>query len=69
MKGTKNMITLKASKYCVDCENYESKVYVRTSPTDFKEVTNDLTDEDKDELIDDLIYAIHDILTSKKEEK
>lgn len=69
MKGTKNMITLKASKYCVDCENYESKVYIRTSPTDFKEVTNDLTDEDKNELIDDLIYAIHDVLTSKKEEK
>lgn len=63
------MITLKASKYCVDCENYESKVYVRTSPTEFKEVTKDLTDEDKDELIDDLIYAIHDVLTSKKEEK
>lgn len=63
------MITLKASKYCVDCKNYESKVYVRTSPTDFKEVTKDLTDEDKDELIDDLIYAIHDILSSKKEEK
>lgn len=52
------MISLKASRFLVSCENYESKVFIINNERKYKEVTNELTEEDKTELIDDLIYAL-----------
>lgn len=52
------MISLKASRFLVSCDNYESKVFIINNERKYKEVTNELTEEDKTELIDDLIYAL-----------
>ena len=55
------MISLKASRFLVSCEDYKSKVFINNGK-EYKEVTNELSEEDKTELIDDLIYAISDLL-------
>lgn len=60
------MISLKASKFLVSCENYESKVYINNGK-EYKEITNELSEDDKTELIDDLIYAITDLIMCKEE--
>lgn len=59
------MISLKGSRFLVSCENYESKVFINNG-SKYKEVTSELSEKDKDELIDDLIYAISDLLNGKK---
>lgn len=58
------MISLKGSRFLVSCENYEPKVFVNNGK-EFQEITSELSEDDKDELIDDLIYAINDLLKSQ----
>lgn len=60
------MISLKGSRFLVACENYESKVFIIDSGK-YKEVTNELQEADKIELIDDLIYAISDLVKTLNE--
>lgn len=55
------MISLKGSRFLVSCEDYNSKVFINNGK-EYKEVTNELSEDDKDELIDDLIYAVNDLL-------
>lgn len=55
------MISLKGSRFLVSCENYKSKVFINNG-REYKEVTNELSEDDKTELIDDLIYAIIDLM-------
>lgn len=55
------MISLKGSRFLVSCEDYNSKVFINNGK-EYKEVTNELSEDDKDELIDDLIYAVSDLL-------
>lgn len=55
------MISLQSSRFLVSCENYESKVFINNGK-EYKEVTHDLSEDDKNELIDDLIYAITDLI-------
>lgn len=59
------MISLKASRFLVSCDNYESKVFIIDSGRKYKEVTNELSDDDRSELIDDLIYAISDLIKNR----
>lgn len=58
------MISLKCSRFLVSCEDYTSKVFINNGRK-YKEVTNELSEDDKDGLIDDLIYAVNDILKGK----
>lgn len=62
------MISLKGSRFLVSCENYESKVFINNGK-EFQEITSELSEDDKDELIDDLIYAINDLLKSQEIEE
>lgn len=55
------MISLKGSRFLVSCEDYNSKVFINNGK-EYKEVTNELSEDDKDELIDDLIYAVSNLL-------
>lgn len=55
------MISLKDSRFLVSCENYEAKLFIKNGK-EYKEVTNELSEDDKTELIDDLIYAITDLM-------
>lgn len=55
------MISLKSSRFLIACDNFESKVFIIDSGK-YKEVTNELSEADKMELIDDLIYAITDLV-------
>ena len=55
------MISLKGSRFLVSCEDYKSKVFINNGE-EYKEVTNELSEDDKIELIDDLIYAITDLM-------
>ena len=57
------MITLKGSQYRVsyDDNSGEHHVFVRNKDG-YRDITNSLTDEEKDELINDLIYCIADLL-------
>ena len=55
------MISLKGSRFLVSCVDFVSKVFVNNGK-EYKEVTNELSEDDKDELISDLIYAISDLL-------
>ena len=50
------MISLKASRFLVSCEDYKSKVFINNGK-EYKEVTNELTE--------DLIYAINDLMNEK----
>ena len=59
------MISLKSSRFLVSCENYESKVFINTGK-EYKEVTDTLSESDKDELISDLIYAVSDLLNDRE---
>ena len=55
------MISLKSSRFLVSCEDYESKVFINNGK-EYKEVTNELSEDEKTELISDLIYAIADLM-------
>lgn len=60
------MITLKGSRFIVE-RNEESnndtdfKVFIRQNK-ELKDITDSLTDDDKTELMSDLIYALDDLL-------
>ncbi len=51
------MISLQASRFLVSCDDYTTKVFINTGK-EYKEVTDTLSDSDKNELISDLIYAV-----------
>jgi hypothetical protein len=60
------MITLKGSKYIVEHDDNATtdtdyKVFIRENK-ELKDITNALTDDDKTELISDLIYSLTDLL-------
>lgn len=57
------MITLKGSRFIVsyDENSGEHNVFVRYKDG-YKDVTNSLCNEEKDELINDLIYCITDLI-------
>lgn len=56
------MISLKGSRFfSVLWGDYTSKVFINNGK-EYKDITNELSEDDKDELIDDLIYAISDLL-------
>ena len=64
------MIGLQGSCYLVEYKDDKSHVYTRRIEDGkfvFDEVTYTMTDREKNILIDDLIYAIDDLLHSKKE--
>lgn len=50
-----------ASRFAVSCENYKTKVFVICDRDIVKEVTGSLSNEDKDELINDLIYTMSEL--------
>lgn len=58
------MISLQASRFLVSCEDYTTKVFINTGK-EYKEVTDTLSDSDKDELISDLIYAVSKLVKDK----
>lgn len=58
------MITLEASRFMVACEDYESKVFIRDR-NGIKEVTESMNDEDKNELISDLIYVVSKLVKGR----
>lgn len=62
------MISLKDSMFFVSCEDYSSKVFVYNGK-EFEEVTSNLSEDVKDTLIDDLIYALTDLVKNQKQEK
>ena len=65
----REMIGLKASCYLVEYKDDESHVYTRRLEGGkfvFDDITQSLSDKEKDALIDDLIYAIDDLLKSKE---
>lgn len=57
------MITLKGSRFIVSYneDSCEHNVFVRNKEG-YSDVTNYLNNEDKDELINDLIYCLTDLL-------
>lgn len=62
------MITLKGSRFIVEFDKNATngyKIFVRRSGK-FEEVTNSLTDDEKKELIGDLIYSITDLLKGRE---
>ncbi len=57
------MITLKGSRFIVsyDEDSGEHNVFIRIRGG-YSNVTNSVSDEEKDELINDLIYCITDLI-------
>lgn len=63
------MIGLKGSCFLVEYKDDKSHVYTRRVEDGkfvFDEITKSMSDREKDVLIDDLIYAIDDLLKSKE---
>ena len=65
------MITLKGSRFIVAQDeeatnDIDYKVFVRNDDG-FKDVTTSLTEDEKTELISDLIYCVSDLLKAGKE--
>lgn len=58
------MISLQASRFLVSCRDYTIKVFINTRK-EYKDVTNTLSNSNKDELISDLIYAISKLVKDK----
>lgn len=63
------MITLKCSRFIVSqsqssTDDIDYKVFVRDK-VGYKEVTTSLTDDEKTELISDLIYCLSDLLNKQ----
>lgn len=63
------MITLAGSRFIVSNEGDDYKVCVINDDRKLENITKSLTDDDKDELIWDLIYAVTDLLEEKKSKK
>lgn len=59
------MISLKASRFRVSHDSDEYHVFTNTG-SGYEDVTDTLSENDKDELIDDLIYCIQDIVKNDK---
>lgn len=59
------MISLKASRFFISYEDHESKIFVRNKDG-YNDITDILSDNEKDELISDLIYCIDDLLKAKE---
>ena len=60
------MIALKGSRFIVEQDenstnDIDFKVFIRQN-NEYKDITNSLTDDDKTELISDLIYAVNGLL-------
>ncbi|MBQ8218522.1 MAG: hypothetical protein IJZ79_02120 [Bacilli bacterium] len=60
------MITLKGSRFIVERDensktDIDFKVFISQNK-EYKDITHSMTDEDKNELISDLIYAVDDLL-------
>ena len=69
MTGEKEYISLQLSPFYVRCdEDYHCHVYVREQKK-LVEVTKELTDEQKNVLIEDLIYAISELVKESEEEE
>ena len=63
------MIGLKGSCFLVEYKDDKSHVYTRKFEDGkfiFDEITKSMSDKERDILIDDLIYAIDDLLKSKE---
>lgn len=63
------MITLAGSKFIVANEGDDYKVCIINDDNKLKNITESLTEDDKDELIWDLISAVTDLLKEKSEKK
>ena len=64
------MISLKASPFLVNCdEEGEAHVFTRTSITEYKEITNEMSDKDKYNLLCDLVYAIEELVKERDDLK
>lgn len=64
------MISLKASPFLVSSdEEGEAHVYTRTSRLEYKEITNELSDKDKHNLLCDLVYALEELVKERDELK
>ena len=61
------MFSLKASRFYVsyNSDSGEHQVFLRDR-NGYHEVTKTLSDEDKEELINDLVYAVSDLLKEKE---
>lgn len=59
------MISLKASRFRVSHDGDNFHVFTQCE-NEYKEVTDQLSREEKEELIDDLIYCIQDIVENGK---
>ncbi len=62
------MISLTGSRFLISCEDYHSKVFINNGK-EYEEVTNKLSEDDKTELIDDLIYAMSDLMKNASKEE
>lgn len=61
------MVGLKASRFVVEYDEKATdgyEVFVRRNG-EYKDITNSLTDDDKTELIGDLVYAITDLVKER----
>lgn len=61
------MITLKGSRFCVsyNTESGEHRVFTHDG-NGCADVTDSLSDDKKDELVNDLVYALSDLLAKQK---
>ena len=61
------MVSLKGSRFVVEYDEKATdgyKVFTRRNG-EYKDITNSLTDDDKTELIGDLVYAITDLVKER----
>lgn len=61
------MVSLKGSRFVVEYDEKATdgyKVFARRNG-EYKDITNSLTDDDKTELIGDLVYAITDLVRER----
>lgn len=63
------MITLAGSRFIVSNEGDDYKVCIINDDRKLENITESLTEDDKDELIWDLIYAVTDLLEENKSKK
>lgn len=62
------MTSLKASPFLVECdEEGEAHIYTRASRFEYKEITNEMSDKDKNNLISDLVYAVTKLVKERDE--
>ena len=58
----RDIISLKYSSYCVSCdENYKGHVYKMDYRNELEEITDKLTNAQKNELIKDLIFVVSEL--------